>query len=175
MSNKQSRTQRYSTHIYIKQGKARNLYIWEAENSNFGAFLLEKQLKRLVHFENKWHKLLLYNLHLHHTSVCVCICACMLCKSSALDKDLRISVVIMPPPVWDVIPLAGNKASLLPVIGQICSCTNWEGGGGGASLQLSFPDCPASSRSIHFRGWSYWSVLLSLPHINTHTHTHICF
>lgn len=74
-------------------------------------------------------------------------------KSSDLDKDHRISVVRMPPPVGDVIPLDGNKASLLPVIGQICSCTN--GGGGGAPLLLSFPDCPAGSRSIHFRGRSY--------------------
>lgn len=113
----------------------------------FGGILSLKLFSSLVRYYNRcwlffqWSSYLLISetptataknmflnyLYLNHNSSW----ACLLYKSFALDKDLRISVVIMPPPVWDVIPLAGNKASLLPVIGQICSCTKSKQGGWG--------------------------------------------
>lgn len=110
--------------------------------------------------------------------VLVCTCARVFNKSCALDKDPRISAVRMPPPVRDVIPLAGDKASLLLVIGQICSCTDRRGrGGGGDSWGRGGQHHHSRFRTVqparvrYILGAEAIDLLSSSPHANTYKHT----
>lgn len=109
--------------------------------------------------------------HAHHC-VLVCTSARGFNKPCALDKDPRISAVRMPPPVRDVIPLAGDKASLLLVIGQICSCTDWRGRGQGTQHHHSRFRTVQPAHVQYILGAETIDLLSSAPsrkHVQTHS------